>query len=85
VTTLLDLRAILAPTAFDDAGVPAPGVEVLCLVGHSYGGFVIINAATGGGDMKELVYIDAFARPLAGRQCAGLSGAARSWFGECDF
>jgi len=31
------------------------------LVGHSYGGFVITNAATGGGDVQALVYIDAFA------------------------
>jgi pimeloyl-ACP methyl ester carboxylesterase len=30
------------------------------LVGHSYGGFVITNAATGGGDVKALVYVDAF-------------------------
>ena len=31
------------------------------LVGHSYGGFVITNAATGGGEVKALVYVDAFA------------------------
>src|SRR5215510_11597106 len=31
------------------------------LVGHSYGGFVITNAATGGGDVRALVYVDAFA------------------------
>jgi pimeloyl-ACP methyl ester carboxylesterase len=30
------------------------------LVGHSYGGFVISNAATGGGDVRALVYVDAF-------------------------
>jgi len=30
------------------------------LVGHSYGGFVITNAATGGGDVRALVYVDAF-------------------------
>src|SRR5215467_3132473 len=30
------------------------------LVGHSYGGFVITNAATGGGEVKALVYVDAF-------------------------
>src|ERR1700754_2405367 len=29
------------------------------LVGHSYGGFVITNAATGGGEVKALVYVDA--------------------------
>ena len=30
------------------------------LVGHSYGGFVITNAAIGGGDVRALVYVDAF-------------------------
>jgi pimeloyl-ACP methyl ester carboxylesterase len=30
------------------------------LVGHSYGGAVITNAALGGGDVKALVYVDAF-------------------------
>jgi pimeloyl-ACP methyl ester carboxylesterase len=30
------------------------------LVGHSYGGFVVTNAATQGGDVRALVYVDAF-------------------------
>jgi len=30
-------------------------------VGHSYGGAVITNAATGDPDVKALVYINAFA------------------------
>jgi len=30
------------------------------LVGHSYGGFVITNAASAGGDVRALVYLDAF-------------------------
>ncbi|WP_308798838.1 alpha/beta fold hydrolase [Agromyces silvae] len=30
------------------------------LVGHSYGGAVITNAATGGGDVRALVYVNAF-------------------------
>jgi pimeloyl-ACP methyl ester carboxylesterase len=32
----------------------------IILVGHSYGGFVITNAATGNSNVKALVYIDAF-------------------------
>jgi pimeloyl-ACP methyl ester carboxylesterase len=32
----------------------------IVLVGHSYGGFVITNAATGNSNVKALVYIDAF-------------------------
>src|SRR6476620_1164961 len=48
------------------------------LVGHSYGGFVITNAATGGGDVRALVYVDAFI-PEAGEtvfQILGGSGSA---------
>ena len=33
----------------------------IVLVGHSYGGAVITNAATGNPDVKALVYVDAFA------------------------
>ena len=48
------------------------------LVGHSYGGFVITNAATGGGDVRALVYVDAFV-PEEGEtvfQILGGSGSA---------
>src|SRR5690349_12450613 len=48
------------------------------LVGHSYGGFVITNAALGGGDVRALVYVVAFA-PAAGEtvyQILGGSGSA---------
>jgi pimeloyl-ACP methyl ester carboxylesterase len=48
------------------------------LVGHSYGGFVITNAALGSGDVKALVYIDAFV-PEVGEvvfQILGGSGSA---------
>ena len=38
----------------------------IVLVGHSYGGAVITNAATGNPNVKALVYVDAFA-PAAGR------------------
>ena len=33
----------------------------IVLVGHSYGGFIITNAATGNSNIKALVYVDAFA------------------------
>jgi len=48
------------------------------LVAHSYGGVVITNAGTGGGDVKALVYIDAFI-PEVGEnvfQILGGSGSA---------
>jgi pimeloyl-ACP methyl ester carboxylesterase len=44
----------------------------IILVGHSYGGFVITNAATGNANVKALVYIDAFI-PDANQTLADLS------------
>jgi pimeloyl-ACP methyl ester carboxylesterase len=44
------------------------------LVGHSYGGAVITNAATGNANVKALVYVDAFA-PEAGETIFPLVGA----------
>ncbi len=49
------------------------------LVGHSYGGFVITNAATGGGDVRALVYVDAFA-PAEGETVFQLLGGSGSAF-----
>src|SRR3954452_13530322 len=47
------------------------------LVGHSYGGFVITNAATGGGDVRALVYVDAFI-PEEGEIVFGILGGSGS-------
>lgn len=46
----------------------------IVLVGHSYGGSVITNAAAGNPNVKALVYIDA-AAPDVGETTASLSGA----------
>jgi pimeloyl-ACP methyl ester carboxylesterase len=43
----------------------------IVLVGHSYGGAVITNAATGDSQVKALVYVDAFA-PAQGQTIAQL-------------
>ena len=43
----------------------------IVLVGHSYGGAVITNAATGDKQVKALVYVDAFA-PAQGQTIAQL-------------
>ena len=45
------------------------------LVAHSYGGFVITNAATGAQNVKGLVYVDAFI-PDEGQPAVVLTGAA---------
>lgn len=53
------LRGVAADSAYLKdflATVTGP----IVLVGHSYGGMVITNAATGNADVKELVYIDAY-------------------------
>ncbi|MDM4762601.1 alpha/beta hydrolase [Galbitalea sp. SE-J8] len=47
----------------------------IVLVGHSYGGAVITNAATGNRNVKALVYDDAFI-PAAGETVAELAGPA---------
>jgi pimeloyl-ACP methyl ester carboxylesterase len=46
----------------------------IILVGHSYGGMVVTNAATGNPNVKALVYIDAFI-PARGETAFGLTGA----------
>ncbi|MEV5560433.1 alpha/beta hydrolase [Nonomuraea wenchangensis] len=51
------------------------------LVGHSYGGSVITNAAAGDRDVKALVYVDA-AVPDVGETTAQLSGAGSALGGD---
>jgi pimeloyl-ACP methyl ester carboxylesterase len=46
----------------------------IILVGHSYGGAVITNAATGDRQVKALVYVDAFA-PARGQTIGALDAA----------
>jgi pimeloyl-ACP methyl ester carboxylesterase len=50
--------------------IPGP----IVLVGHSYGGMVITNAATGNPNVKALVYVDAF-MPAQGETTFGLTFA----------
>jgi pimeloyl-ACP methyl ester carboxylesterase len=49
----------------------------IVLVAHSYGGFVITNAATGNPNVKALVYVDAFI-PDQGETLAGLTAGSGS-------
>ena len=48
-------------------GIPGP----IVLVGHSYGGMVVTNAALGNSHVKALVYVDAFV-PEKGQTVGGL-------------
>jgi pimeloyl-ACP methyl ester carboxylesterase len=55
-----ELRSLAGDAAFVAAYVETiPGPVVL--VGHSYGGAVITNAATGQSNVKALVYVNALA------------------------
>lgn len=54
------LRGLISDSAYIASimgTIPGP----IVLVGHSYGGAVITNAATGNSNVKALVYVDAFA------------------------
>jgi pimeloyl-ACP methyl ester carboxylesterase len=68
-----NLRGPAADSAYLRAYLETlPGPVVL--VGHSYGGVVITNAATGLQNVKALVYVDAFI-PDEGQPVAALTGA----------
>jgi len=82
-----DFTVLAPPNLLRGVGTDAPYIASflaqltsgpVVLVGHSYGGFVITNAATGGGDVRALVYVDAF-MPDDGEttfQLVGGSGSA---------
>lgn len=54
------LRGVPADAPYISSFVAQRTSGPVVLVGHSYGGFVITNAAANGGDVKALVYVDAF-------------------------
>ena len=72
------LRGVAVDAAYIASFLAQRTSGPVVLVGHSYGGFVITNAATGGGDVQALVYVDAFV-PDEGEtifQILGGSGSA---------
>jgi pimeloyl-ACP methyl ester carboxylesterase len=66
------LRSVTADSAYLSSILDSINGPIV-LVGHSYGGAVITNAATGHANVKALVYIAAFA-PDAGDTVGGLAG-----------
>ena len=54
------LHGVVSDAAYISSFLSQRTTGPVVLVGHSYGGFVITNAATGGGDVRALVYVDAF-------------------------
>jgi len=66
------LRGVAADAEYLRALLPTIDGDVV-LVGHSYGGMVISNAAVGAANVKALVYVGAFA-PEAGESAGDLAG-----------
>ncbi len=54
------LRGVAADADYVASFLSQRTTGPVVLVGHSYGGFVITNAGARGGDVKALVYVDAF-------------------------
>src|SRR5262249_56634955 len=54
------LHGVAGDAAYISSFVAQRTSGPVVLVGHSYGGVVITNAAEGGGDVKALVYVNAF-------------------------
>jgi len=69
------LRGVSADAAYLKSYLTAVKGPIV-LVGHSYGGMVITNAATGNPNVKALVYVAAYA-PDEGDTVAGLSALAK--------
>jgi pimeloyl-ACP methyl ester carboxylesterase len=72
------LRGVVADAAYVSSYLAQRTSGPVVLVGHSYGGFVITNAGANGGDVKALVFVDAFV-PEVGEtvfQILGDSGSA---------
>lgn len=73
------LRGVAADAAYIASFLSQRTSGPVVVVGHSYGGFVITNAAAGGGDVRALVYVDAFV-PEEGETVFQISvGPARRW------
>lgn len=72
------LRGVAGDAAYIASFVSQRTSGPVVLVGHSYGGFVITNAGTAGGDVRALVYIDAFIPEIGETtfQILGGSGSA---------
>ena len=73
------LRGVQADAAYVASFLAQRTSGPVVLVGHSYGGFVITNAGTGGGEVRALVYVDAFI-PDEGESVFQILGGSGSAF-----
>src|SRR3954454_24174837 len=77
------LRGVAADAAYISSFLAQRTTGPVVLVGHSYGGFVITNGGAGGGDVRALVYVDAFL-PDEGETVFQLLGGSGSAFDVPD-
>ena len=68
------LRGLSSDAAYLSAFIKGRTTGPVILVGHSYGGAVITDAALNDPTVKALVYVDAF-EPAKGQSCLGLSAS----------
>jgi pimeloyl-ACP methyl ester carboxylesterase len=73
------LRAVAIDAPYISSFITQRTSGPVVLVGHSYGGFVITNAATGVDSVKALVYVDAFV-PEEGENVFQILGGSGSAF-----
>ena len=73
------LRAVAIDAPYLSSFITQRTSGPVVLVGHSYGGFVITNAATGVDSVKALVYVDAFV-PEEGENVFQILGGSGSAF-----
>jgi pimeloyl-ACP methyl ester carboxylesterase len=71
------LRGVASDAAYLSSFVTQRTTGPVVLVGHSYGGVVISNAAGSGGDVRALVYVNAFI-PAEGESIFGILGGSGS-------
>jgi pimeloyl-ACP methyl ester carboxylesterase len=77
------LRSVAGDAAYVASFLKQRTSGPVVLVGHSYGGVVITNAGAAGGDVKALVYVDAFI-PDAGETTFQILGGSGSAFDVPD-
>jgi pimeloyl-ACP methyl ester carboxylesterase len=78
-----ELRSVPGDAAYVTSFIAQQTSGPVVLVGHSYGGFVATNAATGVDDVKALVYVDAFI-PDEGENVFQILGGSGSAFDVPD-
>jgi pimeloyl-ACP methyl ester carboxylesterase len=77
------LRGVAGDAAYLSTFLTQRTSGPVVIVGHSYGGVVITNGGTGGGDVKALVYVDAFI-PDAGESVFTILGGSGSALDVAD-